>query len=84
MGQIAAAVVVLAGAVARRVRVSREDSLTVSGIAGLLLLIVGGVLYLAETARAGGGRDRRRWEQHPIQAAGAMPTALREAVRELG
>ena len=52
MGQIAAAVVVLAGAVALSQGVQGKDSLTVSGIAGLLLLIVGGALYLAETARA--------------------------------
>ena len=52
MGQIAAAVVILAGAIALGLGVRDKDSLTVSGLAGLLLLTVGAVMYAVQTARA--------------------------------
>ena len=52
MGQIAAAIVILAGAVALNQGIFGRDTLTPAGIAGMLLLVVGGALYLAETARA--------------------------------
>ena len=52
MGQIASALVVAAGAEALSQGVQGKDSLTVAGLAGLILLIVGGALFLAETVRA--------------------------------
>ena len=52
MGQLAAAIVILAGAVALNQGIFGRDTLTPAGIAGMFLLIVGGVFYLAETARA--------------------------------
>ena len=52
MGQIAAALVILAGAVALSQGVRGSDSLTASGLAGVLLLVVGGAMYAVETVRA--------------------------------
>ena len=52
MGQLAAAIVILAGAIALGLGVRDRDSLTPSGLAGILLLLVGGVIYLIETGRA--------------------------------
>ena len=52
MGQIAAAVVILAGAFALGHGVRGSDSLTPAGLAGAGLLVVGVPMYLIETVRA--------------------------------
>jgi hypothetical protein len=52
MGQIAAAVIVLAGAVALGHGAYGKESLNAAGVTGLALVLLGGGLYLAETVRA--------------------------------
>ena len=67
MGRIAAALVILAGAIALGLGIRGVDSLTPAGGAGLILLALGLVMYAVETVR--------EWKKHGAADRGKRPSA---------